>query len=105
MQQIINSILVSIANILVMVSLIPSIRSEQKPHINTCIMNILVSLIFVIAFSVIGLWIVVTWNILIGLVWGYLTYQVKKRNGQPKEKQNIDIKIIDEKVDSLESYD
>ena len=88
-----------------MVSLIPSIRSEQKPHINTCIMNILVSLIFVIAFSVIGLWIVVTWNILIGLVWGYLTYQVKKRNGQPKEKQNIDIKIIDEKVDSLESYD
>ena len=88
-----------------MVSLIPSIRSEQKPHINTCIMNILVSLIFVIAFSVIGLWIVVTWNILIGLVWGYLTYQVDKRNGQPKEKQNIDIKIIDEKVDSLESYD
>lgn len=101
----ISNVLVSLANILVMVSLIPSIRSDQKPHINTCLMNVLVSIIFVMAFSIIGLWIVVTWNVLIGMVWGYLTYQVYKISKKPKDHK-IDPAIIkmEDEIDMLDGY-
>ena len=105
MTDIISNILVSLANILVMVSLIPSIRSNQKPHINTCLMNVLVSIIFVMAFFIIELWIVVMWNALIGIVWGYLTYQVYKISKKPKD-QKIDPSIIkmDDEIDMLDGY-
>ena len=97
------SVLISLANILVCCSLFPSIRSEQKPHIKTCLMNVVVSLFFIVAFSLTQQWVVVTWNILIGGLWAYLAHQVKNR--RKEEGGDLAFKIIDEKVDSLESYD
>lgn len=58
-----------------MYSLVPSIRSNQKPHIKTSIYNIFVCGIFVIAFTILHLWVAVIMNILVGCLWGILTYQ------------------------------
>jgi predicted membrane protein len=97
----IADILILLANLLVIYSLVPSIRSEQKPHIKTSIYNIFVCAIFTIAFTLLNLWVAVVMNILVGSLWGVLVYQ-KRHEIKPYKDVN---KAIDEAMDIIDSID
>jgi predicted membrane protein len=99
----IADILILLANLLVIYSLVPSIRSEQKPHIKTSIYNIFVCAIFVIAFTLLNLWVAVIMNILVGCLWGVLTYQ--RLHETKAYKEDVVNKLIDESMDILDTID
>jgi predicted membrane protein len=99
----ISDILILLANLLVMYSLVPSIRSDQKPHIKTSIYNIIVCAIFTIAFTLLHLWVAVIMNIIVGCLWGVLVYQ--KLHETKPYKEDVANKAIDESMDILDSID
>ena len=70
-------IVICLANILLVSSLLPSIYSKDKPHKNTSILNIIVSIMFIYAYYMLGLWMTIGINFLIGVAWLILYIQKK----------------------------
>jgi len=70
-----SDVLIFIANIIIAVSLIPSIFSTDKPHIITSLINIFVCALFVCAYKRMGLKLGTIGNSVIGLFWLILLIQ------------------------------
>jgi len=65
-----------VANLVIAVSLLPSILSKDKPHKNTSLLNVFVSLIFITGYINAQFFLAVWINVLIGTMW--LTLLVQK---------------------------
>lgn len=97
----ISDILILVANSLVIYSLVPSIRSNQKPHIKTSLYNVLVCSIFVVVFILLNIWVGILMNALIGIMWGVLAYQ---RFNEKKEDPDR-FKEMEDKFDMENTID
>lgn len=67
--------LIFVANIILCFSLFPSVFSKDKPHKNTSLLNVLVSVLFISAYLMAGFHWAVCINFCIGLCWGILLIQ------------------------------
>lgn len=65
------------------ISLIPTIRGNQKPELLTSIPTTIIVFAFVFCFATLGLWLSVFANTAVGIAWGILAFQRWK---QPKQK-------------------
>jgi hypothetical protein len=98
-------IVICVANILLVSSLFPSIFSNEKPHPNTSLLNIVVSIMFIYAYYMLGLWMTIGINFLIGVAWFVLYMQSIKMDKFPKYKKPFDLEMIDDNMDLLDDID
>lgn len=67
--------IIFVANLILCSSLFPSIFSNDKPHKNTSLLNVLVSVLFISAYLMAGFHLAVIINFIIGTCWGILLVQ------------------------------
>ena len=102
----ISDILIFFANILLCVSLFPSVMSENKPDKKTDIIEIVVCILFMFAYSMLHLYLAVVVNIFILIVWTVLLVQsIKKEKSPIKWKKPFDLEMIDDDMDLLDGID
>lgn len=88
-------IIILIANIIIAISLIPSILSSDKPNYKTSVMQIIVSAFFIIAYIQLNLTFAILINFLIGLLWAILLLQWLSRSRlSAKKKEELIIRIL-----------
>jgi uncharacterized membrane protein YqgA involved in biofilm formation len=65
----------SIGGFLILMSLIPTLRGEQKPALTTGVMSFVLVAIFACTMATLGLWFSAFANALISICWGTLALQ------------------------------
>src|SRR4051794_35312814 len=65
----------SVGGFLILASLIPTLRGEQKPALTTGVMSFVLVAIFACTMATLGLWLSAFANALISLSWGTLALQ------------------------------
>ena len=74
----------SLGGFLILASLIPTLRGEQKPALTTGVMSFVLVAIFACTMVTLGLWLSAFANGLISLTWGYLAFQRWQSDQQQK---------------------
>jgi hypothetical protein len=65
----------SVGAFAILVSLVPTIRGEQKPALTTSIMSTVIVATFGVTMATLGLWLSALANVLISAAWALLAYQ------------------------------
>lgn len=71
----ISDTIISIANSILFFSLFPSIFSKDKPHKMTSLLNIFLTIMFIVAYAMAGFYSSIFANIMIGTCWVILFFQ------------------------------
>lgn len=101
-----SDILIFLANILLCISLFPSVMSKNKPDKKTDIIEIVVCSLFMVAYYMLGLYLAVVVNIVIGIVWTVLLIQsIKLDKKPPQYKKPLELEMIDKSMDVLDDID
>jgi len=100
----ISDLLIFFANVLLCISLFPSVMSENKPDKKTDIIEIVVCLLFMVAYYMLGLYLAVMVNIFIGIVWATLLVQSMKKKPTPYKKP-FELDMVDKEMDMLDDID
>jgi hypothetical protein len=94
--------LLLISNIIILISLIPSLISKQKPHQLTSALQVFLYALFIYVYYQLGLLLLILGNIIIAIEWIILFFQ-KFREGRltPKRKQEI----FDDIIKSIKGFE
>ena len=65
----------TVGGLVMLLTLVPTIRGEQKPAVATSVGNVGIVLVFAGAFVSLGLWFSVVMNIFIAIAWAILGFQ------------------------------
>ena len=76
----------SLGGFLILASLVPTLRGEQKPALTTGIMSFVLVAIFACTMVTLGLWLSAFANALISLSWGVLAFQRWQSDRQAEEQ-------------------
>ena len=94
----------SIGGLLVLISLIPTIRAEQKPALTTGVMTAVLVLIFASTMITLHLWLAAVTNYGIAAAWGVLAVQSYRQQQRTKHEGMIP-QIEQEILHSLPHHD
>ncbi len=75
-----QDIVIAVAQVLFVVSMIPSIRSNDKPALTTSVMNVILVGIISACLFTLQLWLAAGTAVIIAIAWGVLAFQKLKLN-------------------------
>jgi hypothetical protein len=88
----------SIGGFVVLLSLVPTIRGDQKPALTTSAMTVVLMGVFTFTMATLGLWLSALANAGIGVAWGVLAvqrYTATKRASRAGDLEQIETEVVD----------
>ncbi|MPZ48853.1 MAG: hypothetical protein GEU75_06000 [Dehalococcoidia bacterium] len=88
----------SIGGFVILISLIPTIRGDQKPALTTSVMSLAIISIFAVTMATLGLWLSASANAGVAAAWGVMAvqrYQMIKRQRNEGVLAQIEEEVID----------